>query len=302
MLRHRPSILENQKTIQQSQSKQWGNPNSQGKLTDSTSVAIAPKSTSDNTNIALNSNSTHTPTANSDKATYASISASSSTNPSSSSNSNSNNNYDITLNTTGRSHNTVRNNNTTSTNFDINQNRNSIIVRGVKSTIQMESNNKNLKSLIVNQYKLVEESVWDKAKIIWFGISRKEDFNKYNNRFSVVKVTFQDSNPVQDIIQSKRRLMSQLQEDQIFISEFLSKEQLELRKAHSKSRFLHKQQTLSELKSKNYYEALKDPTEKDITDDTNNYRDKSTSSERNRGDPPDGLTEVNKSRRGSRYY
>jgi hypothetical protein len=98
--------------------------------------------------------------------------------------------------------------------------------------------------------------------------------------------------------------MSQLQEDQIFISEFLSKEQLELRKAQSKSRFLHKQQTMSELNSKNYYEALKDPTEKDTTGDRNNYSDRPTSSERNRGDPPDALiqTEVNRSRRGSGYY
>ena len=166
----------------------------------------------------------------------------------------------------------------------------------------MEHSKRNVHRKVVDEYRLLNEKQWAETSVDWIGFSIKEN-DKWKNHNSLAVLTLPNALAVKCIFAEKPSIMDKLAADQIYISPFLTKAELQLRKAQNKGKHLEKvvQEQRKELSGwKNYYETLQQETEHDH----NGERAGEGGSRRRTGQHrtgSDGFTQVTNSRQGRRH-
>jgi hypothetical protein len=104
----------------------------------------------------------------------------------------------------------------------------SIIVKGIPSTGNTEKDNRELKRRMVHMYSAIKEADWDFIEIKRLGVSRQDtQSRKMNHRYSVAQLTFPDVDMARKVLAGKRDCMRLLKQDQVYITEYLSTEELQ---------------------------------------------------------------------------
>jgi hypothetical protein len=108
-----------------------------------------------------------------------------------------------------------------------------IVVRGIKSTSASEDiNNRAVEKKLIDEYNLLSKDEWKQATKKWFGLSttiatggRKKDYNHFS---SVISLALPSSDIADRILRQKRsnEILNLLQEDKVYITRLMTKEEL----------------------------------------------------------------------------
>ncbi|MCW3101383.1 MAG: hypothetical protein JWL77_7001 [Chthonomonadaceae bacterium] len=118
-----------------------------------------------------------------------------------------------------------------------------IVLRGIKSTsASEESNNRTVEKKLVEEYRLITKEEWKQTTKRWFGLSttiaiggRKKEYNHYS---SVISLALPSSEIAARILRQKRsnEVVHLLQEDNVYITRLMTKEELQNTKSLWKRR------------------------------------------------------------------
>ena len=179
-----------------------------------------------------------------------------------------------------------------------------VVIRGIKSVRNnMQHSKKNVHRKVVDEYRLLNEKQWAETSVDWIGFSIKEN-DKWKNHNSLAVLTLPNALAVKCIFAEKPSIMDKLAADQIYISPFLTKAELQLRKARNKGKHLERvvQEQRKELSGwkTNYYDVLQNDTEHKSNRERAGERDDQWTTGQHRMDS-EGFTQVINSRQGRRH-